>query len=88
MLCVLAVPSHASPRPAGPPVVIKKSKVRDLPAIRSGKVLRVLVNQSRNSSAEGQGEPVGVECRRLQAFETDLNSHARDGQKISLKLIP
>jgi membrane-bound lytic murein transglycosylase MltF len=88
LMCVMAVPSHASPRPAGPPVVIKKSQVRDLPAIRSGKVLRVLVNQSRNSSAQVQGEPVGVECRRLQAFETYLNSHARDGQKISLKLIP
>lgn len=88
LLCVVAVPTHASPRPAGPPVVIKKNQVRDLPAIRSAKVLRVLVNQSRNSSAQVQGEPVGVECRRLQAFETYLNSHARDGQKISLKLIP
>jgi membrane-bound lytic murein transglycosylase MltF len=88
LMCVMALPSHGSPRLAGPPVVIKKSQVRDLPAIRSAKVLRVLVNQSRNSSAEVQGEPLGVECRRLQAFESYLNSHARDGQTISLKLIP
>ena len=35
LLCLLLVPTHASARPAGPPVVIKKSQVRDLAAIRS-----------------------------------------------------
>lgn len=88
LLCLLLVPTHASARPAGPPVVIKKNQVRDLAAIRSSKVLRVLVNQSRNSSGEVKGEPVGVEYCRLQAFEKYLNGHARDGQKITLKLIP
>ena len=88
LLCLLLVPTHASARPAGPPVVIKKSQVRDLAAIRSSKVLRVLVNQSRNSSGEVKGEPVGIEYCRLQAFEKYLNGHARDGQKITLKLIP
>lgn len=88
LLCLSLMPTHASARPAGPPVVIKKTQVRDLSAIRSSKVLRVLVNQSRNSSGEVQGEAIGVEYRRLQAFETYLNGHARDGQKVSLKLIP
>ncbi|SEI71818.1 transglycosylase SLT domain-containing protein [Pseudomonas sp. NFR16] len=88
LLCLLLVPTHASARPAGPPVVIKKNQVRDLAAIRSSKVLRVLVNQSRNSSGEVKGEPVGIEYCRLQAFEKYLNGHARDGQKITLKLIP
>ncbi|WP_285426790.1 transglycosylase SLT domain-containing protein [Pseudomonas sp. efr-133-TYG-103a] len=88
LLCLMLVPTHASARPAGPPVVIKKSQVRDLAAIRSSKVLRVLVNQSRNSSGEVKGEPVGIEYCRLQAFEKYLNGHARDGQKITLKLIP
>lgn len=81
-------PNHATPRPAGPPVIVKKTQIRDLAAIRSSKVLRVLVNQSRNSSGEVQGEPIGVEYRRLQAFEKYLNGHARDGQKVSIKLIP
>ncbi len=88
LLCLLLVPTHASARPAGPPVIIKKTQVRDLAAIRSSKVLRVLVNQSRNSSGEVQGEPIGVEYRRLQAFEKYLNGHVRDGQKVSIKLIP
>jgi membrane-bound lytic murein transglycosylase MltF len=92
LLCLLWLPAQAdartSPGPAGPPVVVKKTQVRDLAAIRSSKVLRVLVNQSRNSCGEIQGEPIGVEYRRLQAFQTYLNSHARDGQKVSLKLIP
>jgi membrane-bound lytic murein transglycosylase MltF len=90
LLCLLLAPTFvdAAQHLAGPPVVIKKSQVRDLAAIRSSKVLRVLVNQSRNSSGEVQGEPIGVEYRRLQAFEKYLNGHARDGQKVSLKLIP
>jgi len=88
LLCLMLVPVCASARPAGPPVVSKKTQVRDLPAIRSSKVLRVLVNQSRNSSGEMKGEATGIEYSRLQAFESYLNSHARDGQKVSLKLIP
>ncbi len=88
LLCLLLIPTQASARLAGPPVVIKKTQVRDLAAIRSSKVLRVLVNQSRNSSGAMQGEPIGVEYRRLQAFEKYLNGHAPEGQKVSIKLIP
>lgn len=89
VLCLLAlVPLPAAARLTGPPVVVKKSEVRDLAAIRSSKVLRVLVNQSRNSSGEVQGESIGVEYHRLRAFEQYLNGHARDGQPLTLKIIP
>lgn len=81
-------PLFASARPEGPPVVGHKTPVRDLPAIRGSKVLRVLVNQSRNSSGEVQGATIGVEYNRLQAFEQYLNAHARDGQKVRIKFIP
>jgi len=88
-LCLLALlPLSAVARLAGPPVVVQKSQVRDLAAIRSSKELRVLVNQSRNSSGEVQGEAIGVEYRRLRAFEQYLNGHARDGQQLTLKIIP
>ncbi len=50
--------------------------------------MRVLVNQSRNSSGEVQGQAIGVEYHRLRAFEQYLNGHARDGQEINLKIIP
>lgn len=89
VLCLLALaPLPAAARLTGPPVVAKKSEVRDLAAIRSSKVLRVLVNQSRNSSGEIQGESIGVEYHRLRAFEHYLNGHARDGQQLTLKIIP
>ncbi len=48
----------------------------------------MLVNQSRNSSGEVQGQSIGIEYHRLRAFEQYLNDHARDGQEISLKIIP
>ncbi|WP_397453392.1 transglycosylase SLT domain-containing protein [Pseudomonas sp. NA-150] len=89
VLCLLALaPLPAAARLTGPPVVVKKSQVRDLAAIRSSKVLRVLVNQSRNSSGEVQGESIGVEYHRLRAFEQYLNGHSRDGQQLTLKIIP
>ena len=47
----------------------KPGKVRDLAQIRSSRTLRVLVNQSRNSSGEVQGQAIGVEYHRLRAFE-------------------
>ncbi|HEX8592118.1 MAG TPA: transglycosylase SLT domain-containing protein [Pseudomonas sp.] len=81
-------PISASARLAGPQVVQHKTQVRDLAAIRSSKVLRVLVNQSRNSSGDVQGEEIGVEYHRLQAFEKYLNGHARDGQQVTFKIIP
>lgn len=89
VFCALALlPLPALARLAGPPVVVKKTQVRDLSAIRSSKVLRVLVNQSRNSSGQVQGEKVGVEYHRLSAFEQYLNSHSRDGKQLTLKIIP
>lgn len=88
-LCLsLLLPSPAVARLAGPPEIVASSKVRDLAEIRSSRVLRVLVNQSRNSSGEVQGQAIGVEYHRLRAFEQYLNGHARDGQEISLKIIP
>jgi membrane-bound lytic murein transglycosylase MltF len=48
-------------------------------------VLRVLVNQSRNSSGEVKGEPVGVEYYRLRALEHYLNARTDDDQQIQLK---
>lgn len=82
----LAGPANA--RLPGPQQHVPASQVRDLAQIRSSKVLRVLVNQSRNSSGEVKGEPVGVEHHRLRSLEHYLNARARDGQEIRLKLIP
>ncbi|MFV3326860.1 transglycosylase SLT domain-containing protein [Pseudomonas sp. NY15372] len=82
----LAGPANA--RLPGPQQHVPASQVRDLAQIRSSKVLRVLVNQSRNSSGEVKGEPVGVEYHRLRGLEHYLNARARDGQEIRLKLIP
>jgi membrane-bound lytic murein transglycosylase MltF len=90
IVCLLALllPLSVNARQAGPQVVQHKTQVRDLAAIRSSKVLRVLVNQSRNSSGDVQGEEIGVEYHRLQAFENYLNGHARDGQQLTFKIIP
>ncbi|ATB67224.1 transglycosylase SLT domain-containing protein [Pseudomonas mosselii] len=73
---------------AGPQQHVPASQARDLAQIRSSKVLRVLVNQSRNSSGEVKGEPVGVEYYRLRALEHALNARVADGQEITLKIIP
>ncbi|MBT2374793.1 transglycosylase SLT domain-containing protein [Pseudomonas fluorescens] len=89
MLCLtLLLPTAAVARLAGPPEAAKPGKVRDLAEIRSSRTLRVLVNQSRNSSGEVQGQAIGAEYHRLRAFEQYLNGHARDGQAINLKIIP
>jgi len=87
-LLVLLAPLPAMARMAGPLQVAQPSKVRDLPQIRHGHVLRVLVNQSRNSSGEIKGKAIGVEDRRLQAFEQYLNGIANGGPAIHFKLIP
>lgn len=73
---------------AGPQQHVPASPARDLAQIRSSKVLRVLVNQSRNSSGEVKGEPVGIEYYRLRALEHALNARVADGQEITLKIIP
>ncbi|WQG58463.1 hypothetical protein RHM66_01935 [Pseudomonas sp. RTB3] len=83
------MPDAAAAAPAavarldGPVEVVKPGKVRDLAQIRSSRTLRVLVNQSRNSSGEVQGEAIGGEYHRLHAFEQYLNGHSRDGQEIN-----
>ncbi len=89
MLClVLGLPSAAAARPAGPPLAAHPAKVRDLAQIQSSRVLRVLVNQSRNSSGQVRGQAIGVEYHRLQAFQNFLNAHAGKGQALQLKIIP
>lgn len=90
LLGVLALWSPlASARLAGPPEGwAAGGAARDLAAVRASGQLRVLVNQSRNSSGEARGEPIGVEYRRLRAFEQYLNRTARDGREVRLKLIP
>ncbi|VVN64687.1 transglycosylase SLT domain-containing protein [Pseudomonas fluorescens] len=89
LLCLsMLLPLPAVARLAGPLVAAKASKVRDLAQIRGSQVLRVLVNQSRNSSGEVKGQAIGVEYHRLRAFEQYLNGRARDGQEIRLKIIP
>lgn len=63
--------------------------LRDLAEIRRSGELRVLINQSRNSSGEVKGAAVGVEAVRLRAFVQHLNRQAKAGQKkVTLKLIP
>ncbi|MGZ7457093.1 transglycosylase SLT domain-containing protein [Pseudomonas sp. Ma2-10] len=88
LCCSLLLPMSAVARLAGPLQAVPSTKARDLAQIRSSRVLRVLVNQSRNSSGEVQGQAIGVEYHRLRAFEQYLNGHARDGQEITLKIIP
>ena len=88
LCCSLLLPMPALARLAGPLQAVPTTQVRDLAAIRSSRVLKVLVNQSRNSSGEVQGQAIGVEYHRLRAFEQYLNGHARDGQEITLKIIP
>ncbi|KQB55446.1 glycosylase [Pseudomonas endophytica] len=87
-LCLLLMPLPAMARLAGPLQVGQPSQARDLAQIRSSQVLRVLVNQSRNSSGAVQGQDIGVEYHRLRAFEQYLNARARDGHEITLKIIP
>ncbi|MCQ4347395.1 transglycosylase SLT domain-containing protein [Pseudomonas stutzeri] len=90
LLVVLALWAPlASARLAGPPERWADGGAhRDLAAVRASGQLRVLVNQSRHSSGEARGESIGVEYRRLRAFEQYLNRSARDGRELRLKLIP
>lgn len=89
VLCLaLGLPSVVAARPAGPPLAAHPAKVRDLAQIHSSKVLRVLVNQSRNSSGQVRGQAIGVEYHRLHAFQAYLNAHAGKGKAVQLKIIP
>lgn len=88
LLCLVALaPWPAAARVMGPQAWQAADTVRDLAEIRRSGVLRVLVNQSRNSSGEIKGEAIGVEYVRLRAFEQYLNRGAK-GPAIRLKLIP
>lgn len=87
LMLSLAVTGLANAQQLGPHIV-PASQARDLAQIRASKVLRVLVNQSRNSSGEVKGEPVGVEYYRLRALEHYLNARVGDGEELSVKLVP
>jgi membrane-bound lytic murein transglycosylase MltF len=84
-LLLLALPAMA--RLGGAPGAWP-STARDLAQIRNSGVLRILVNQSRNSSGEVKGEAIGIEYQRLRAFEHYLNRKAREGGGLTLKIIP
>jgi membrane-bound lytic murein transglycosylase MltF len=73
---------------AGPQEVVQAKAARDLASIRSSGELRVLVNQSRNSSGEVKGQSIGVEYQRMRAFEQYLNRNSSDGRTLRLKVIP
>ncbi|TBU71606.1 lytic transglycosylase F [Pseudomonas daroniae] len=89
VLCMLlSLPISAVARIAGPVEVTRPAAVRDLPSIRKNGELRVLVNQSRNSSGEVKGQSIGVEYQRLRALEQYLNRNVRDGRSLRLKMIP
>jgi membrane-bound lytic murein transglycosylase MltF len=88
LLCLLVLaPWPAVARVTGPQAWQASDTVRDLAEIRRSGVLRVLVNQSRNSSGEVKGEAIGVEYVRLRALEQYLNRGAK-GPAIRLKMIP
>ena len=87
LLLCLMLPWSVDARLAGPQAFHAPAEVHDLAEIRRSGVLRVLVNQSRNSSGEIKGEPIGVELVRLRAFEHHLNRDANKRQ-IRLKIIP
>ncbi|MGL4315313.1 MAG: transglycosylase SLT domain-containing protein [Pseudomonas sp.] len=90
LLCWLAVlPLPASARLGGLAENLPHSAaVRDLADIRKSGELRVLVNQSRNSSGEIKGQAIGLEYHRLQAFAQYLNDQSKAERKLRLKLIP
>lgn len=90
LLCWLAVlPLPASARLGGLAENLPHSAaVRDLADIRKSGELRVLVNQSRNSSGEIKGQAIGLEYHRLQAFTQYLNDQSNNERKLRLKLIP
>lgn len=87
LFLLMVAPWPAVARMAGPQAWQTTDTVRDLAEIRRSGVLRVLVNQSRNSSGEVKGEAIGVEYVRLRAFEQFLNRDAQ-ARTITLKIIP
>ncbi len=65
--CLLAGSAQAR-LGALPPEAPRHVAARDLTAIERTGELRVLVNQSRHSSGEWNGQALGIEYRRLEAF--------------------
>ncbi|NRH29178.1 transglycosylase SLT domain-containing protein [Pseudomonas sp. MS19] len=88
VLSLLLLPLVAAARVAGPLEIGKPVATRDLENIRASGELRVLINQSRNSSGEVKGESIGVEYHRLRAYEQFLNRESRNGRQLKLKIIP
>ncbi|MBC9250598.1 lytic transglycosylase F [Pseudomonas alcaligenes] len=87
--CLAALPWSAQARLGGLAENLPHAAAtRDLAEIRKSGELRVLVNQSRNSSGEIKGQAIGLEYHRLHAFEQYLNDQGRDGGSLRLKLIP
>jgi membrane-bound lytic murein transglycosylase MltF len=86
--CLLLLSCTALARISGPLEVEQPKAARDLASIRSSGELRVLVNQSRNSSGEVKGQSIGVEYQRMRAFEQYLNRDSRNGRTLKLKVIP
>ncbi|WP_160287663.1 MltF family protein [Pseudomonas knackmussii] len=91
LLCLLAaLPQQASARLTSQPDnwPQETGDSRDLADIRNSGVLRVLVNQSRNSSGEIKGQSIGIEYNRLRAFEQYLNDTAPGRRPLTLKIVP
>ncbi|QDD89104.1 transglycosylase SLT domain-containing protein [Pseudomonas oryzihabitans] len=84
--CVLACSAQAR-LGALPPEAPRHVVARDLAAIERAGELRVLVNQSRHSSGEWNGQALGVEYRRLQAFAHYLQ-HQPGGRQLRLVFVP
>lgn len=86
---LLLMPLAAVARVADPPGGWQQSYApRDLAQIRQSGTLRVLINQSRNSSGVVDGQPIGTEYLRLRAFEQYLNATAPGARRIRLQLLP
>lgn len=88
LMCLLVLlPVLAQARLADlSPAQKASAPVHDLAQIRDSGVLRVLINQSRNSSAAVKGQTVGTEQQRLRAFEQYLNRNSK--RPLTFKLIP
>ncbi len=84
---LLGLPLSATARLAEPLHPQQKAQVTaDLADIRQRGELRVLINQSRHSSAEVKGQVLGIELQRVHSFVQYLS---RDTQRpLRLRLIP
>lgn len=84
--CLLAGSAQAR-LGALPPEAPRHVAARDLTAIERTGELRVLVNQSRHSSGEWNGQALGIEYQRLQAFARYLQ-HQPGGRPLRLVFVP